>query len=138
MKDKKHKSILLKKNFLILSLFVAGGTVNAPFSIYHGSNEYEEARTAPVQTVYGYVPTHNGWVRISLHVKVINNSVMVLRYKEKNTSKYGSYFSTYGNSNSWRKCQFWAQEVSVYSEGREIANNFDYKASISGLGTVYF
>lgn len=53
MEDKKHKSIRLKKNFLILSLFVTGVTANAQISIYHGSNEYEEARTAPVQTVYG-------------------------------------------------------------------------------------
>lgn len=63
---------------------------------------------------------------------------MVVGYKQKDTSIYGGAFSSYGNSNPWRSCQAWAQEVSVYSDGRQIANNFDYKASISGLGTVYF
>ena len=128
----------MKRFFIVLSLGIACLTTYAQFSIYHGSNEYEEARTAPVQTIYGYMPTRNGWVRISLRVKETNRSLMVVGYKQKDTSKYGGYFSTYGSSNSWIRCQSWAQEVSVYSDGRDIANNFDYKASISGLGTVYF
>ena len=63
---------------------------------------------------------------------------MVVGYKEKNLSPYGGAFSTYGDSNPWRSCNAWAEPVSVYSDGREIANNFEYKAHVSGLGIVYF
>ncbi len=128
----------MKKALLLLAMAVVGITANAQFATYQSINEYQEAQNSPAQTTYGYLPTSNGWVRISIRVKETRNSILVVGYKEKDTSTYGGAFATYGNSTPWRECHAWAETVSVYSDGREIANNFDCKASISGLGTVYF
>lgn len=128
----------MKKLVIFIVMCFAGVAANAQFATYHSSTAYEEAQHAPTQTLHGYVPTYNGWVRISIRVKETSQGILVVGYKEKDTSTYGGAFATYGNSSPWRRCQAWAEEVSVYSDGREIANNFDCKASISGVGTVYF
>lgn len=128
----------MKKVLILIVLCSFGIGASAQFTTYHSSSAYEEAQSAPVQTTYGYLPTSNGWVRISIRVKETREGILVVGYKEKDTSEYGGIFTTYGNPNPWRNCQSWAEEVSVYFDGREVANNFDCKASISGLGTVYF
>ncbi len=64
--------------------------------------------------------------------------ILVVGYKEKDTSNYGGYFAEYGQANPWRTCNVYAEGVSVYSDSREIVNNFDFKAYVPGLGTVYF
>ena len=125
------------KRFLLLFAVVSLALgANAQYITYHSIYEEQEAQNSPVQTVYGYIPTSNGWVRVSIRVKETSSSVLVVGYKEKDTS--GGAYITYGNPNPWRSCRAWAESVSVFSDGREIANNFDFKASISGLGTVYF
>lgn len=128
----------MKKILLLFAMILMGLSTSAQFATYHSIDQYQQAQQSPVQTVYGYIPTSNGWVRISIRIQEANNGILVVGYKEKDTSTYGGAFATYGNPNPWRKCQSWAEAVSVYSDGREIANNFDCKAYISGLGTIYF
>lgn len=128
----------MKRLLLLFAVVFLALGANAQFTTYHSTYEEQEAQNNPVQTVYGYIPTSNGWVRVSIRVKETSSSVLVVGYKEKDTSSYGGAFTTYGNPNPWRSCRAWAESVSVFSDGREIANNFDFKASISGLGTVYF
>lgn len=127
------RTILLPIILIICSL-----SANAQFTVYHSTTEYEQAQQNPIQSVYGYLPTPKGWVRISIRIKESNQSILVVGYKEKDTSTYGGAFTTYGNPNLWRSCQSWAESVNVYIDGQEIANNFDYKVSITGLGTIYF
>ena len=93
----------------------------------------ENYQDIPVQQTYGYVRTSGGWQRISIRIKEGNYSVKVVGYKivEKGP------FTTWGG-NQWRQTNSKAEPVSVYSDGQEIVRNFDYKANISGVGTVYF
>lgn len=63
--------------------------------------------------------------------------VTVVGYKAKNNTGYSQYFRSSGGEDL-PFCREGAQRVTEFSDGREIANNFDYKAYISGLGTVYF
>lgn len=128
----------MKKIVLTCILGLYGIAGYAQFATYHNIYEEEEIQQTPAQTVYGYVPTSKGWVRVTIRIKQVGNSVKVVGYKEKNTSRFAGAYATYGTSNPWRNCNTWADEVSVISDGKEVANNFDYKASITGLGTVYF
>ena len=128
----------MKRLLLLFTVVFLALGANAQFAVFHSYDEEQEAQNSPVQTVYGYISTSKGWIRVSIRVKETSSSVLVIGYKKKDTSTYGGAFATYGNPNPWRSCKEWAQSVSVFSDGREIANNFDFKASISGLGTVYF
>lgn len=128
----------MKKLIILCFLGACGLVANAQFVQYHGINEMETIKNAPTETVNGYISTQKGWVRISLKVKESDSSILVVGYKEKDTSAYSGLFATYGNPSPWRQCSAWAEEVSAYFDGQEIANNFDCKVYISGLGTVYF
>lgn len=123
---------------LFLTLMVASLSANAQFATYQSTTQYQQAQNAPTQTIYGYLATSKGWVRMSIRVKETDNAILVVGYKEKDTSTYGGAFATYGTSNAWRNCQAWAEPVSVYADGRDVASQFDCKVHISGLGTVYF
>lgn len=127
-----------KVTFTIVICSLVTLFANAQFATYDNIYEMEAAKEAPTQSVYGYLYTGNGWVRTTLKLKVYNNTVLVVGYKQKDTSQFGGAFATYGNSNPWRSCSSHAEPVSIYSDGRELANSFDYKAYISGFGTVYF
>jgi hypothetical protein len=128
----------MKKFFIFFVLCLISLTSKAQFATYHSIDQYQTAQSAPIQSVSGYVRTSQGWVRISIRVKEANDGILVVGYKQKDTSTYGGAFATYGSSNQWIKCKTWAESVSVFSDGREIANNFDYKVYISGIGKVYF
>lgn len=132
----------MKKILLFCSFCVCGLTARAQYYVpsfvtYQSLDEIKKVETAPIQTIYGYIKTSNGWVRLSLKVQATEESVLVVGYKKKDTLPSSSY-AVYGDSGSWRTCRSWANEVSVVADGRVVANNFDYKVSISGLGIVYF
>lgn len=127
------------KKFLTLSAFVFMAlTANAQYVTYQSTYEQEELQEAPIQKIQGYLKTSKGWVRINLKVKELSNSIRVVGYKEKNTSQFAGAFAEYGNPDHWRNCNARAEGLSVFSDGQTAVNNFDYKAYISGLGTVYF
>ncbi|MBD5272172.1 MAG: hypothetical protein HDS42_02715 [Bacteroides sp.] len=127
----------MKKIFILLSFFCGLSFYSqAQFATYQPLDEVNQARANQAQTIYGYVSTSKGWVRVSLRVVETKNSICVVGYKP-NTNSSNS-FATYGNPNNWISCQSWAENVSAYRDGQVAANNFDYRASVSGLGTVYF
>lgn len=131
------KKLLL---FLFISFIgISTATLNAQFRTFtpfipEGSSP---SKSAPVEQVYGYVPTSSGWVRVHLKVQMSQYGVTVVGYKDKNNTGYNQYFRSSGGED-WKFCRTGAQRVSEFSDGREIANNFDFKAYITGLGTVYF
>lgn len=45
---------------------------------------------------------------------------------------------TYAMHDKWKSCSVISEEVSFYSDGQAVVNNFDYKTEVPGLGTVYF
>lgn len=128
----------MKKVLLTGVLCIGALTMAAQFVTYQNVYDLQEAREVPAQTVYGYFRVDNEWVRTAIKVKETSNSIYVVGYKEKETSRFAGAYVTYGNPSPWRSCNEQAQTVSVYSDGKEVAYNFDYKASIAGLGTVYF
>lgn len=128
----------MKKITLTIMLAITGLAVNA--QNYHinpiiyeptfsSSRSVEE--DTPTQTIYGYKKTSSGWVRISLKVKELHNYIVVVGYKDKNTSSYIIY-----NENQWHRCHNHAQSVSSF-DSQEIINNFDYKVKLP-CGYVYF
>lgn len=127
------KKVLTLCAFALLTI-----TAKAQFVTYESTYQQEEMRTAPAQKIQGYLKTNRGWVRINLKVKELSNSIRVVGYKEKNTSPYAGAYVEYGNPDHWRTCNTQAEGLSVYSDGQTAVNNFDYKAYIPGLGTVYF
>ena len=131
----------MKKIFLLFTMGILGVTASAQFVDYISIDAYEQAAAAPAQVYYGYIPTSKGWVRISIQVKQSGGTCLVVAYKKKDLSKYAGMFSTYqsldGGKDSWVRCQAAAREVNVYQDGQQIANNFDYAASLP-IGTVYF
>lgn len=123
------------KKFLKLSAFVfIALTANAQYVTYQSTYDRVETSQAPVQTIYGYIKTNKGWVRLTLKVQETAESIKVVGYRQKNTGSYVSY----GDPNPWCKCNAYAQRVTTLSDGQTVANNFDYKVYISSLGTVYF
>ena len=109
----------------------------AQFSVYTPLETPEEISNAQIIQTYGYVPTSSGWVRVNIKVRTGRYSVTIVGYNEKNNTGYSQYFSTYGG-NSWHSCNTRAEDVTEFSDGTVAANNFDYKAYVSGLGYVYF
>lgn len=126
------------KKFLFLLLLSVVGTIPlySQFATYQSLEEANQMRSTPSQTVYGYIPSSNGWVRVSLRIVTSRNSICVVGYLP-NTNSSNS-FATYGNPNNWISCQSFAEGVSAYRDGQVAANNFNYKARVSGLGVVYF
>lgn len=132
MEDEK---LLIIMKRLITKLLLSGCIFfpllsQAQFNTWTPIENYQDT---PTKQTYGYISTSDGWVRVNIQVKYGKYSATIVAYKEKNTGR----FNTWGGD-SWRNCNARAQEVSEYSDGKYAANNFDYKAYIYGLGTVYF
>lgn len=104
--------------------------------IFRGGRKSSKSRNAPVQQTYGYVPTSNGWVRVNIRIQATQYGVIVVGYKDKDNIGYNQYYSSYGDG--WNQCHASTESVSVFEDGQTAANYFDYKAYVSGLGTVYF
>ncbi|MBD5358193.1 MAG: hypothetical protein HDR88_14575 [Bacteroides sp.] len=123
------------QKFLICSIFIFGGfNAYAQYATYRNIYELEAAEKAPTQDVECFLKTKKGWARITIKVKESGSTILVVGYKTKNKPSY----ATYGDPNPWRSCKVYATDVNLYEDGREAAEYFDYKASISGLGTIYF
>lgn len=111
--------------------------LKAQYNVFTPYEDPRSAQSAPIQQTYGYIKSSSGWVRVNIQVRVSEYSVTVVAYKQKNNSGYDQYYNTYGGNN-WIKCNASAQEVTSFEDGRVAANNFDYKAYVTGLGTIYF
>ena len=129
----------MKKVLLFFALILCGNIANAyqpPYAVYHSIEEERAAENTPAQMIYAYVNTSDGWVRMTIRVRQTNRSILVVAYKEKDTSAYSGLFA--GSGETWRNCSVWAERVNA-ADGQVILNNFDYKAYISGLGRyIYF
>lgn len=136
----RNLDVIMKKFRILLFLFCLGigfTEVNAQFSDFNPVSPRTSSnyRRAPIQQTYGYVRTSNGWVRVNIRIQATPYGVNIVGYKNKDIGM-DQYFSSYGDG--WNKCNASAEEVSAFEDGRTAANNFDYKAYVSGLGTVYF
>ena len=132
---KKFKIFLI---FFCLGLsFIGADAQYSDFNpITGGGSRSSQSRKVPVQQTYGYVPTRNGWVRVSIRIQATQYGVVVVGYKDKDNVGYNQYYSSYGDG--WNQCSASVESVSAFEDGQTAANNFDYKAYVSGLGTVYF
>lgn len=126
----------MKKFFLALIMVCTTIGVQAQFAIFDRLEDDRQVQTSPTQTVYGYVPTSSGWVRVTLQVTAVNGALYVVAFRPNQSQS--NNFAIYGNDSGWNKCKERAQGVSAYSDGQTVANNFEYKATVIGLGTVYF
>lgn len=133
----------MKKIKILLIFFCLGLSfleTYAQFSDFNpiigGGRGSSQSKKIPIQQTYGYVPTSRGWVRVNIRIQATQYGTIVVGYKEKENIGYNQYYSTYGDG--WNQCHASAESVSVFEDGQTAANNFDNKAYISGLGTVYF
>ena len=130
----------LKVIFVSSMLMIGFLGLDAQYSdyepIFRSGRKSSKSRNVPVQQTYGYVPTRDGWVRVNIRIQATQYGVVVVGYKEKDNIGFNQYYSSYGDG--WNQCNASAEEVSAFEDGQIAANNFDYKAYVSGLGTVYF
>ena len=122
------------KYFIYCLLCLYSTTALAQFATYQPLEEIRSLQASPAQTVAGYIPTSHGWVKVGLQVKSGEYSIQVVAYKPNANSQY--QFA--GQTNNWIRCNSAASSVSAYRDGQFAADNFDFKAHIQGLGTVYF
>ena len=91
------------------------GTVPPP--IVQNNIDYE--------IIYAYIVRSNKFQKIKIKVYQKGSNIYVNSYYDKETNMWYNAFNTN------------ASQTTKY-DGEVIYNNFDYKASVSGLGYVYF
>lgn len=77
------------------------------------------------ETIYAYIVRNNKFQKIKIKVYQKGSTIYVNSYYDKETNMWYNAFNTN------------ASQTTRY-DGDVIYNNFDYKASVSGLGYVYF
>lgn len=129
----------MKKIFFVLFLAVIAilnFNMKGQYAPWEPIRPYGQPEEAQYEQIYGYVNTSHGWERVMLKLKITRYSTRVVAYLEKNNSGYAQFFSS--NGPTWRSCNASVEPVRAYYDGQEAANNFTYKASVSGLGKVFF
>lgn len=97
------------------------------------SNSYNQQRQSQrdYQTTAGYY--YDNYSQKFKRIKIRVNTVSY--YGQPQVYIKGVYNSLY---NMWTDCNNQASKVSIQLDGESIADNFEWKAQILNIGTIYF
>lgn len=126
-----------KKLFIVLMMLSMTMASHAQFIQYQPVIPERQRAQAQQEQMYAYIYTSNGWQRIRIKVAIpeYGNAYVSAYIPPKNNSNFVPY--TPAGSSPWRSSSAPVYDVSR-SDGDYIYRNFDYKAQINGVGTIYF
>lgn len=95
------------------------------------SNTYKQQSERDYQTTAGYY--YDNYSQNFKRIKIRINSISY--YGQPQVYIKGIYNSQY---NMWSDCNNQASKVNIQFDGESIADNFEWKAQVLNIGTIYF